>query len=81
MASTLAQPKTSSIQEISAHIQKMPIMSWVHFLLERMMSYSTDKAVLIPDTFSPCTVISRGRVQVSLIKPAVYGRSWFLEVI
>lgn len=73
MASTLAQPKTSSIQEIFVRIQKMPITSWVHFLLERMVSYSTDKSVLTPDTFSPHTGISRGKVQVSLIKPAMYG--------
>lgn len=34
----LAQPKTSSIQGISARIQKMPVMSWLYFLLERIIS-------------------------------------------
>lgn len=50
-------------------------MSWVRFLLEKMISYSTDKSVLIgnSDTFSPYMVMSRGRVQVNFIKPVVYG--------
>lgn len=47
----LAQPKTSSIQGISAQIQKMPVMSWLYFLLERIISYSTDKSVPILDMF------------------------------